>query len=587
MKVGLSILSLLPLALLTSINAPTSAENPWEKFKCDERASKIANSTVKDDSSYDVVIFGGTPSGVAAANTAASQGKSVLLLSDGTLFGGAISNGLSATDIGSVEANVGLAKDFLDQVQEYYHTDDYRTEPKVAECIFQGWLYKENITTGVNTTIDSVSVANEKITALNIRTNSTSDDIQISGKTYIDASYAGDLMFEAGVKTRLGMSDYYDYQESVTDYRKFNLQFKLTGKTEIAKAEQDFKKLPQVTISSSLKDYQSLIKTGMPSFTYRLCLTRNPMNSIPFAKTSDYETYAPAWRIWVKNYYGYKVRNSAEVKPNGTVLTQIWRMSKLPNSKYDLNASSSNFTNFPMPKEYFEHPRNRPALLAKYSSYLKSFLWFVQNDPSVPAFEANSLRGFGLCADEFTSTSGWPEHPYLREGRRLVGVTTFTTNDIYFDRVKADGIAIGNYPLDSKSSVFVYAKGEYARDRGEMFRAPLYEIPLSAMIPKRGPTNLIVSVGISASPAAYASVRMEPQFIQLGQAAGFAASLAVDSDSNFSTALSGPVRLALSEAGGFAGIKQVCQEMNVELRRYWGFTEYTCVARKFDLIVAD
>jgi len=152
------------------------------------------------------------------------------------------------------------------------------------------------------------------------------------------------------------------------------------------------------------------------------------------------------------------------------------------------------------------------------------------------------------------------------------------------NRTKPDAIAAGSYGLDSKSSVFVYANGMYARDRGIMFKAPIYEIPLSAMLPKNGPDNLIVSVGISASPAAYASIRMEPQYIQLGQAAGLAASIAIDNSNSITPDLSTPVRFALSNAKGFTSILNICFKMDPSMRSRWGFDPLTCKTKKFQLV---
>ncbi len=579
---GLATLLILASTLF-EVGSAAGADTSWEKFRCSELKSKPKALASLPNQSYDVVIYGGTPSGSAAARAAAELGKSVLLLSETSLFGGSISNGVSATDLGSEEANVGLAKTYLEDVSNFYHTQDYRTEPKVAECIFLNWLDRDNIDLVQNVELVGVSKNNLDITGLRVATVGNPKVSFIGGKTFIDASYAGDLTYLSGTPTRLGMSDYFSYHENVTKKRTLTRQFKIKSPSEIAKAEEDFSRLPHVTIRKNLKNYKEIIQGGMPSFTYRLCVTKNQENLIPFKKTKDYETFAPAWRTWMKNYFGFKKQNQIRTRRNGTVLTQLWRMAALPNQKYDLNSYYSSFTNFVLPRKYFANIDSRQDIYDLYQSYMSSFLYFVQNDDSVPTFESKNLSGFGLCADEFTNNHGWPEMPYIREGRRLVGKTTLTSKDLLVNREKSDAIAVGSYVLDSKPTVFVYSKGKYVRDIFELYKMPMYEIPFSAMVPKNGLRNLIVSVGLSSSPSAFASLRMEPQFIQLGQAAGTAAALAVDRKSGFTKELVGFIRNSLKDQDGFVGIREICNQMEPSHRARWGFDISSCQITDFPL----
>jgi hypothetical protein len=94
-----------------------------------------------------------------------------------------------------------------------------------------------------------------------------------------------------------------------------------------------------------------------------------------------------------------------------------------------------------------------------------------------------------------------------------------------------DGIALASYPLDSHGvTLYVDEHGVLHRERG-FFVGGFSAFPISyrSLRPKPGECeNLLVVSCLSASHAAYGSVRMEPVFMMVGHAAGAAATIAVN-----------------------------------------------------------
>src|SRR6266849_7174396 len=109
---------------------------------------------------YDLVIYGGTSAGVAAALQGARMGKTVLLIEPGRHLGGLTSGGLGWTDSGNKHVIGGIAREFYQRIKKHYDQPSawkyekpqqypfYRSgddamwafEPHVAEEIFRAFL---------------------------------------------------------------------------------------------------------------------------------------------------------------------------------------------------------------------------------------------------------------------------------------------------------------------------------------------------------------------------------------------------------------------------------------------------------------
>src|SRR6476646_7638034 len=128
----------------------------WFTVACDLR---LAWST----ETADVVIYGGTSSGIVAAVQAHKMGKSVVLIEPSNHIGGLTTGGLGATDIGNKAVIGGLARDFYHRVWRHYQNDDmwnretrkqydskdetmWMFEPHVAAQIYREMLAEAGVT---------------------------------------------------------------------------------------------------------------------------------------------------------------------------------------------------------------------------------------------------------------------------------------------------------------------------------------------------------------------------------------------------------------------------------------------------------
>jgi hypothetical protein len=111
----------------------------------------------------------------------------------------------------------------------------------------------------------------------------------------------------------------------------------------------------------------------------------------------------------------------------------------------------------------------------------------------------------------------------------MTGEYIMTQKDIQTDLTKPDVIGMGSYNSDSHNVQRIVSAGGFVRNEGDM-QVPVkpYQIPYGILVPKRAEIrNLLVPVCVSASHVAYSTLRMEPQYMIMGQAAGTAAALAI------------------------------------------------------------
>lgn len=476
--------------------------------------------------SADLLVYGGTASGVVTAYTAAKQGYKVLLLEPGSHIGGMVTGGLSATDVAYFPIIGGYAREFYREAAAHYgihtlaHHEDWLSEPHVGEAIFWRWLNDSGVEVHLHERLlEKNGVSREGSRILSIVTE---DGNRWSAKVFADCTYEGDLMEQAHVQYTVGREGVDVYNESLAGVRTetplHQFQWKISASDKYGRL------LPEV--GSQPMGTQGSGDSKVQSYNFRLILTNDPANRRQWTEPKGYDSrnfellanYLQQWK---------------EHEGRDPALRDVTNPVIIPNHKGDFNNQGAFSTDY-LGKSW-NYPdasyADRKRIWDDHMLYTQSFFWFLASDPRVPKSLRDEVNSWGRAKDEFVDNDNWPTQLYVREGRRMIGTYVMHQEDLQTDRTKFDTIAMGSYNSDSHNVQRVVMPDGSARNEGDV-QVPVrpYEIPFRIMIPKRQQTeNLLVPVCLSASHVAYSSLRMEPQYMMIGQAAGDTAVLAIQS----------------------------------------------------------
>ena len=115
----------------------------------------------------DVVVYGGTAGGVAAACTTVKLGKTVALADFGKHIGGLTSGGLGYTDIGTKAAIGGFSRDFYKRLGKVYgKAEAWTFAPSVAEKELRALLSESKVPVKFEQRLKSAGEAGELADAL-------------------------------------------------------------------------------------------------------------------------------------------------------------------------------------------------------------------------------------------------------------------------------------------------------------------------------------------------------------------------------------------------------------------------------------
>jgi hypothetical protein len=499
-----------------------------------------------------VVVYGDTSGGVAAAVQAARMGKDTVLISPVGHLGGMTSSGLGWTDIGRSAILGGIAREFYHRVYLHYQGErawkwekrsDFKNEgqgapaldnktqlamtfePHVAEAVFDG-LLKEAGVRVVKGCLDLKNGAakdGRRITALRLESGAL-----IEGDIFIDASYEGDLLPAAGVSFRVG--------------REANAEFNETGNGNTG--PRDTHQMPDGVdpyvvagdassgllpgVNASIGGPLGSTDERLQSYCYRLTLTDVPANRISIDMPEGYreEDYELLFR-------------AIEAGHHWPFFTTSW----MPNRKTDTNNNGGVSMDYIGGNYLLDESgktewswvtldhvgRERVAIAHK--QWQLGLLWTLQNHPRVPAEIRKRVAQWGLAADEYEDNGNWPYAIYVREGRRMASDFVMTEDHCRNNLPIDDPIGMGAYTLDSHNTQRCVVDGVVRNEGDAQLRLTdgPYKIAYRAITPHADECeNLLVPWALSSTHIAFGSIRMEPVFMILSQSAATAASLAID-----------------------------------------------------------
>ncbi|WP_425617763.1 FAD-dependent oxidoreductase [Anatilimnocola sp. NA78] len=490
--------------------------------------------------SYDIVVYGGTAGGVAAAVQARRMGKTALIIEPSQHLGGLTSGGLGATDIGNKAAIGGISREFYQHVRKHYSDpanwtqekpENYKSgrgseglqedamwtfEPRVAEKILRKMCADEKVEVVYGQRLnrkDGLQKDGKAITSIRMESGEV-----YAGKMFLDATYEGDLFALAGCSYHVGREANSVYGETLNGVQVKNARHhQLVDGVDpyVKKGDKSSGLLPGVHGDSPGEEGSG--DKRVQAYNFRMCLTDRENNKIPFSKPEGYD---PArYELLLRNFEAGETRAP-------------WAPVLMPNRKTDVNnnhgfASDNINMNYDYPEADYA---KRDEIFKEHLQYQRGLMWTLVSNPRVPEKIRNEVSRWGLCKDEFPEHAGWPHQMYVREARRLISDYVMTQNDCQGRRVCDDPVGLGAYNMDSHNvQRYVDAKGQVKNEGDVQVGVSPYPISYKSIIAaEKECSNLLVPVNLSSSHIAFGSIRMEPVFMVLGQSAATAACLAID-----------------------------------------------------------
>ncbi|MFM8893764.1 MAG: FAD-dependent oxidoreductase, partial [Planctomycetia bacterium] len=324
----------LPLVLLVMLAAPLGAVHAGDEPR-------------------QIVVYGATSGGIAAAIQARKLGMSVILVEPGRHVGGLTAGGLGATDIGNKAAIGGLSREFYRRIGRHYAAETawkhetreayenrrkapgeqemWTFEPHVAERVYRDWLAEAGVEVVFGERLDlgpgGVEKRAGRIVAIRMESGR-----RFAGAMFIDAGYEGDLMAKAGVSYHVGREAESVYVESLIGVRVAHatqLQFTLAVDPYVKPGDPTSGLVPLVSADPPGADGSG--DHRVQAYNVRMCTTDVPENRRDWPKPEGYDE--KTYELLLRNFEAGDRRRP-------------WNPVWMPNRKTDTNNNFAISTDF-------------------------------------------------------------------------------------------------------------------------------------------------------------------------------------------------------------------------------------------------
>ena len=437
----------------------------------------------------DVLVIGGGPAGIIAAQAAASDGLKVALIDNRSFVGGNMTIGLPILGFLGQKGNQiikGLPQRFIDRLKEVDAASEHRpcplhmsltlVEPEAVKNV--GLKVLEEAGVKVLLYVFAAGGGMDGDTLQGVIIESKSGREVILARTMIDCSGDADIAYRAGVECEQG--------NEAGGAQPPTLMFCMGGvdteKLRMSIAEEPRTYLTDFIPAEYFGQNNQFIVVGLRSVMEK---AREAGYNLPVERT---------------------------ILITGLREGEVWvNMSRI-NGVDGTNPESLTFGEIEGRKQVEEIQR-----------YLTAF---------VPGFEDA----------RFTKMA-----PFLgiRETRRIVGNYIMTAEDILSCRRFDDAVAVASYPLDIHHPEGGGCTLTWCGDS--------YDIPYRSLVPRKVKNLLVAGRSISTTHEAMSAIRVMAPCMAMGEAAGRAAKIAVRKGITPADVDVNELRVELIEAGAYLG----------------------------------